>query len=116
MKKDFVYLSKAESYIEQFGNKCLRAQEVAYAIGIHPSDLGRLFRRIKGITLKKYLDQKLKTEVIRLLIESDSMGYEISYQIGFSSEQSFYRWIKRVFGISFKELADLKKEPVPEVI
>jgi methylphosphotriester-DNA--protein-cysteine methyltransferase len=105
MKKDLEYIAKAEIYIERFSNICLTEKEIAYAIGIHPSDFVRIFRRAKGLTPKKYLDEKLMERVVQRLTSENVLGYTISYELGFSSEQAFYRWVKRVFGVSFRKLS-----------
>jgi methylphosphotriester-DNA--protein-cysteine methyltransferase len=104
MNKHLEYIAKAQSYIQRSGGARLTAKEIAYDVGIDPSDFVRIFRRIKGITPKKYLDDRLKADVVRLVASGDLVGYKISYQLGFSSEQAFYRWVKRVFGISYCEL------------
>lgn len=105
VNKQKEYIAKAEAYIEQFGGLCLTSKEIAYAIDIHPSDFVRTFRKAKGLTPKKYLDEKLKERVVQRLASENVLGYTISYELGFSSEQAFYRWVKRVFGVSFKELS-----------
>ena len=104
MKKQKESVFEAVDCLESHTNSYLTAQEIAYEINTHPSDFTRYFREAKGLTPKKYLDGKLKEQVVIRIKENTTTGKKISSEFGFSSPQSFYRWVKRVCGVSFKEL------------
>lgn len=93
----------AEEYIEQ-NAKRMTVKEVAQEIKIHPSDMYRLFALSNGLTPKKYLNERLKYLVQELLCENDVTGKTMSRELGFSSEFAFYRWVKRVYGVTYKTL------------
>ena len=66
--------------------------------------LDRRFREAKGITLKAYIDGVLKERLIIMLDKGQRYGFECASALGFQSDQAFYHWVKRVFGISFRQL------------
>ena len=45
-----------------------------------------------------------KEYVVSKLTNSDLRGYEIGDELGFQDDLAFYRWVKRAFGVSLKEL------------
>ena len=104
MNKQKTIIADAENYIAKFGRARLTAKEIAYNIHIHPSDLYRFFPEVNGISLKHYLDEKLKSRFLTLIESNNCSVTTISRELGFSSESSFYKWTKRVFGISYKKL------------
>jgi len=94
--------------LKEFIRKNLRAtlglKEISTAFGKDPGDLDRAFRSVEEMTIKNYIDIKLKEKVQQRLADGGVKGYQIARELGFYSEQSFYRWSKRVFGSSFSEL------------
>jgi methylphosphotriester-DNA--protein-cysteine methyltransferase len=68
------------------------------------SDVDRRFRKVKGMTLKGYLDQLLKERLIGLLGKRRRYGYEYANALKFPSDRAFYRWVRRAFGMSFSQL------------
>ncbi|TLY30012.1 MAG: helix-turn-helix transcriptional regulator [Ignavibacteria bacterium] len=94
--------------VKQFIKKNLKAtlglKEISSEFNKHPADLDRAFRTSEGITIKKYIDRRLTAEVARLLQQNKLRGYEIGNHLGFWSDQSFYRWTKRVFGVTYASL------------
>jgi DNA-binding NarL/FixJ family response regulator len=95
---------EAMKYIERHRLRSLTVKEVALEVGIHPSDLDRFFSRVHGLTVKQYVDRLRKGEVEDRLRRGCHKGSQIAMELGFRDDQSFYRWIHRVFGISFSEL------------
>ncbi len=104
MRKTDRQIAQVNRYIASHGNHRLTSKEIASEIGIDCSDFVRVFQRATGVTPKKYLDQRMKSHVLQCFAYDNMQGYKICYELGFSSEQAFYRWVKRVFGISFKRL------------
>jgi len=94
--------------VKQFIKKNLKAtlglKEISSEFNKHPADLDRAFRTSEVITIKKYIDRRLTAEVARLLQQNKLRGYEIGNHLGFWSDQSFYRWTKRVFGVTYASL------------
>jgi len=94
--------------LKEFIRKNLRAtlglKEISTAFGKDPGDLDRAFRNVEGMTIKRYVDIKLKEKLQQRLADGGVKGYEVAKEFEFLSEQSFYRWSKRVFGYSFSNL------------
>ena len=74
---------------------------------IDPSDAEHLFRRMTGTTIKRYVDELRKENLLEFIVsKKDLYGYEISCTLGFQNEQTFYRWVKRTYGKTFTNLRD----------
>jgi methylphosphotriester-DNA--protein-cysteine methyltransferase len=71
-------------YIDTHLSATLSVKVIAGAKGADPSDLERAFRRVKGVTIKSYIDARLKEVVMDRLRAGDY--------------RAFYRWCKRAFG------------------
>lgn len=84
----------------------LTVKEVAAVFKKHPSDVDRDFRNYEGMPLKKHIDHLLSENVLALISENDMMGYEIRKRLGFASDRHFYRWVKRLFGVTFTTLSE----------
>lgn len=106
LNKQIDLIKRAEKVIEEMCSGHLTVKEIAYMLKVHPSDFVRIFRKIKGMTPKKYIDEQLKIKVMQKLTNRVTFGYKFAYELDFSSEQMFYRWVKRVFGVSFKRLCE----------
>lgn len=96
----------ATEYIQNNHGRNLTLKEVALKVGIHPSDLDRRFIREQRMTVKQYADSVRKKDIERRLRQESSKGSQIAADLGFRDDQLFYRWIRRVFGISFRELRE----------
>jgi AraC-like DNA-binding protein len=81
-----------------------RLKQISSIFGLDPSNLDRQFISAKGVSVKQYLDEKKKTKLLLLLDNNYCHGYEVAPLLGFKSDHSFYHWVKRSFGVSFKEL------------
>jgi AraC-like DNA-binding protein len=98
-------VDRTQRYIETNLRPSLSVKLVAAEMNINPADLERLFRRARGMTIKKYIDARCKDEIAKKLRAIDCKGCALAQELGFKTDQAFYRWILRVFGIRFRELA-----------
>ena len=98
------FVREATQYIEKHLSPSLTIKAIACVVGKHPSELDRMFSRAKSLTIKQYIDKLCKGEVERRLRSGDTKGSQIALELGFRDDQAFYRWIRRVFGIPFREL------------
>ena len=97
-------LEKAIQSIKSNWRRGMMVKEIAEQHGVDGGNLERAFRREHGMTIKQFIDDLRKEYVVSRLTGTDLLGYEIGAEIGFKSDLAFYRWVKRAFGVSFKEL------------
>lgn len=79
-------------------------QSVATQFGIDAARLTRYFRQVVGATPKKYVDNERKKFVAERMRKGSMLGYEIGELLGFPDDISFYRWVRRAFGKSFRQM------------
>lgn len=101
------YVREATSYIRNRLSPFLTIKEIASVVRKHPSDLDRMFARVNGMTIKQYIDRLCRKEVENRLRRGITKGSQIAFDLGFRDDQAFYRWIRRVFGIPFRQLQQL---------
>ena len=97
-------IEQAIQYIKTNWREGETVKQVAQMHGVYPGNFARAFRIKEGTTIKTFVNHKRKEYVLRAIRDSTSFGYEIGAELGFSNDHSFYRWAKRVFGISFTRL------------
>jgi DNA-binding NarL/FixJ family response regulator/AraC-like DNA-binding protein len=83
----------------------LKVKTVARTLNSHPSDLERAFRRVYGITVKKHIDISCRELILNRIRLEGCKGYALAREYGFKRDEAFYRWIRRVSGIRFRELS-----------
>lgn len=98
------FAGEVTRYVKSNLTPLLSVKEVAAALGKHPADLDRMFRRTCGVTLKRYIDSQCRNLVEARLKGGTVKGYELAIEFGFRTDQAFYRWVKRVFGKCLSEL------------
>jgi methylphosphotriester-DNA--protein-cysteine methyltransferase len=113
-------LEKTQEYIGCNLNGSLSVKVIAAEMHVDPADLERIFRRATGTTIKKYIDARLKSEIVKRMENMDCKGCALAQELGFKTDQAFYRWVARVFNMRFKELslkcrcADLANSSIKE--
>jgi len=95
-------------YIDSNLKATLSIKRIAAEVKSDPADIDRAFRQVTGKTIKRYIDEKCKEKLDKWLMAGTYKGYEIGAQLGFGSDQAFYRWVKRVYNISFRKLKRLQ--------
>lgn len=91
-------------YIKNSWKEGKSLKEISAMFNLHPANLERAFREHEDITVKAYIDQHRKEFVLAVLRRSEILGYVLGKELGFPTGLAFYRWVKRVFGKSFKKL------------
>ena len=99
-------MDQAISYIKSQWKKGENLTEIALMFNVDSGNLTRAFRTSEGMTVKQFIDSKKKEYVLEKLHSNSHFGYQIGVELGFSNDFSFYRWVKRAFGIPFKELCN----------
>jgi AraC-like DNA-binding protein len=95
---------KAIDYIKTNWRRGETLKEVASRFKVDPGNLDRAFRNRYGKTVKAFLDEQRKLYVEQRLRENCTFGYEIANEIGFPTDVAFYRWVRRVYGVSYNEV------------
>jgi two-component system response regulator YesN len=99
-----MFMQKAIEYIKTNWQQGKSLKEIAKIHKIDPGNLERSFRNTEGITVKHYTDGKRKEYLMQLISRDDAFGYEMGTRLGFKTDRAFYRWVKRAFGISYRQL------------
>ena len=81
-----------------------RLKEISFIFDLDPSNLDRQFITAKGITIKEFFENKKNEKFLSLLQNNQHYGYQMGRELGFKTDYAFYHWVKRVYGISYKEL------------
>lgn len=100
-------IDHAIEYTRKSWTKGEKLKEISGKFHVDPGNLARAFRNRYGITIKKFVDNKRRRVVHDLLKRRGIPGYLIAQELGMS-EQTFYRWVKRVMGRSLRDLRDGK--------
>ena len=101
------YLQKAEEFIAAEPGRRLTVSDVAARAGCAPPYLSSLFRRDRGLSLKKHIDLRKMELIRRHLLYSDLSITEIAERTGFPDIYSFSRFVKRESGESPRALRNL---------
>lgn len=92
-------VERAERYVAQ--HPLARHMAIAEACGVSVAALGRAVRVASGLRLREWRQRHLRATAECLLAEPVSWSVkEVGAQLGFSSQQAFARWFRRVCGCS----------------
>ena len=80
-------------------------QYYASLLDLHPKYLSRVVRTAtNGVTPGQWIDRYVVAQAKRLIVANPELSLkEIAYELGFSEPTSFYRYFKRVTGLTAKE-------------
>ena len=89
-----------EKYIDKNLNREIFVSEIADYIGLNAEYLTRIFKKEKGVSIKKYIDNKKIMRAKELLENTDISVTDISDRVGYSSYNNFIRAFKTHTGVS----------------
>lgn len=96
-------IERAMEYVHTNWQTGESLKQISSRFSVDPPSLARVFRNTHGITVKRFIDAE-RAKVVRALLRSNNIpGYKVAKEIGMD-DLTFYRWVKRVFGKSLKEL------------
>ncbi len=95
---------KVIRHIESYWDKPMRLKNLSAAFQMDSSDIERAFRTKNKTTIKRYIDLRRKEKLGALIEEDNLCGYEIAEALGFATESTFYRWVKRHYGRTLTSL------------
>lgn len=88
--------TNAECYILQhYHDPNISLNMIATALKTSPSNLSKVFKLNKGVGCIEYINKKRIDQAKKLLIKSDCTVKDIATQVGFFSEQTFFRVFKK---------------------
>lgn len=99
-------------YLKHCCQRCSGVKTMSAVFAIDPSALERVFQAALGMTVKQYVDEHRKRELLRMLRWGGGRryGYQFAHKLEFSSDLAFYKWVKRVFGVTFNELREKHRQ------
>jgi AraC-like DNA-binding protein len=95
-----VLAQRAEAHIRTHFHAPIRTSVLASELGCNPDYLGRVFRRVYGLTPTEFIHRRRVRHARRMLIESDRNVEEISRACGFKDVGYFRRLFKRHEGMT----------------
>jgi len=90
--------SEILDYVETNFTKRLTLTDLAERFFYSPVYLGRLFKKIYGISFKSYVLEKRLTFVTALLADTDMTVESVAKAAGFSDKKFFYRLFEEKYG------------------
>ena len=94
------YVSRAAAYIKDHLFAAVDLEEVADYCGCSLSHLRHSFKKEKGISLVRYIQQEKIEKAKQMLHSTDYSAARISSQLGFCSESYFIQVFKKYTGVT----------------
>lgn len=98
------WLRRAREMINDTWNQSWSMEEIASAVGVHPSHLNRVFRTYMNQTPGEYLRSIRMTRATREVVASETPLKVIASQAGFADQAHFTREFRRQHGMSPMEM------------
>lgn len=93
-------------YVEEHHQENIGLDTVADAVGLNPSYLSRIFKRVTKIPFHEHLARVRVGKARTLLVESDVPIYEIARAVGYGSPLTFKRNFRKIEGCTPREYRD----------
>ena len=103
------YLKESISFLEQNFSKNISVEDIATVCGIHPNQLGKIFKEHFGKTPQDFLISYRMTKAARLLSLTNLSIKEIANAVGYENPFHFSRTFKRLFSVSPKHWRETKQ-------
>lgn len=97
-------MQHAVLYVTTHWKKGKTLAQIAAMHGVDSGNLERAFKQVKGVSFKQFLDEERRKYILTRLQKDHVFGYEIGSELGFADDLAFYRWVQRVFGVSWRVL------------
>lgn len=85
----------AKSLIRNSLDIPIRTHDLAYACGISPGHLNRLFRASTQMSVQEYIQRTRADQARQLLVDSDLPVRAIAHMVGFTDLQAFNKFIRK---------------------
>lgn len=108
--RNMKFIDEMKKYIRENFTNDISLDQVAEHVGLNPDYLGRLFKRIEGLTFTDYLISLRMEKAKELLGERELSIKEIAYMVGYSDPNYFSRAFKKYVGISATQYEKVKSK------
>lgn len=95
---EYLCIVKIKKYIEENFTEDISLNDIAKMSGYSKYHLNRIFLEKTGQTIHNYIMERRLFEASKLLVDSDFSLVEIALMVGYTSQQSFTRAFKQMFG------------------
>ena len=104
------WLVRAEQYMLRNRHQPVRVAEIAAHAGVHPMHLVKVYRRMRGGTIRRWIEQARIDDAVNELLHSDDSVGSAAARLGFSDQSHFSRVFRHRAGVtpgSFRTLSRL---------
>jgi len=98
-------LTKLREYIHSRLDEQIEVADLARIAGHSPFHFTRVFARSAGFTPHRYVVHMRLKRAIELIREGKQSLAEIAVRTGFADQSHLSRWVKRVYGVSMRQVA-----------
>ncbi|KPU44820.1 transposon Tn10 TetD protein [Oxobacter pfennigii] len=105
-------IQKSINFIENNLCEKLKLSDIAKQSYFSEFYFHKLFRNVTGAPVMEYIRQRRLNEASNDLLRTDEKITDIAFKYQFSSEESFSRAFKRVFGLSPRKYRNMINENV----
>jgi two-component system response regulator YesN len=99
-------IEKVKEYAYKHYSANISIGDVAEKVYLHPHYLGKLFKKVEGITWNEYLNQVRMDKAKELLLQTTMKVSDISIAVGVGSPQYFIYCFKNAYGITPKKMRE----------
>jgi AraC family transcriptional regulator len=99
-RKPPVWLAKAKEYLRENFSAPPGLNELAIAVGVHPTHLARVFRRFERCTVGEYVRRICLERARQKMISTGESLIEIALAAGFADQTHFTRTFKKHTGMT----------------
>lgn len=93
------YINQAVQYIQRHYTENITSDDIAVFCGLSRTHLGRIFKKITGQTLQKYLTAYRMSKAIELMRSTELSLGEIAPRVGYSSQLYFSKVFHQYYGL-----------------
>lgn len=101
-------LRRIVEYVEENLEADLSLAELAAVAGLSIPHLTALFRRTMGQSLHRYVVERRVTRARALLLDGRASIADVALSVGFAHQSHLARWMKRMLGVTPKDLVALR--------
>ena len=95
-----VWIGRAEEFLRAHALEAMALDELAAEIGVHPTHVARVFRRVFGVSVGEFV-RRLRVEHATTLLGDDEMSLaQIADAAGFADQAHFTRTFRRRVGVT----------------